>query len=423
MKTIIRLLILSLFFTACNQNKNLVYKDYSKALEKCESLEKRANNIAKTNNREDLCLLLSELKELSFVYNPIGLDSNTVVLCEKLKEHIENFQSRAIQNVEELLMNSTITISENKDVLLEDSKIYPIYFKKGEKLIYSIDFESSGNLKIYNADAKKLLRSRSSFKSSRDSLTIPYSGIYLVELIPNSSQYVTVSLFYKPIDQEGFFNAKPLVLVKKESCSSKAFKAHAAEGIQTRNIFEQPRKFTLRGQLKAAFSGNSRSVVALKVPAGTTDILYSVRISTSEQDRSNDGEFYNNINHSYREIQFMGLPVYKSTKSAGLLNMILDDNRPITYEDAYCNMYVFRSSTQARKFQDESVETSKLSYDLDHSSMGTQSCNGRIPVNGAQTIYLGFENERMRFSNYLWVEAVGIIPCTEYFNYKYSVEK
>ena len=42
-------------------------------------------------------------------------------------------------------------------------------------------------------------------------------------------------------------------------------------------------------------------------------------------------------------------------------------------------------------------------------------------MNGKQTIYLGFENERMRFHNYVWLEVIAISPKTEYFNAKYTI--
>ena len=52
----------------------------------------------------------------------------------------------------------------------------------------------------------------------------------------------------------------------------------------------------------------------------------------------------------------------------------------------------------------------------------TESCNGRIPTRGAKTIYLGFENERVRFNNYVWLEVVGVVPTTDYFKESYSLE-
>ena len=118
----------------------------------------------------------------------------------------------------------------------------------------------------------------------------------------------------------------------------------------------------------------------------------------------------------------LGLPLYEREKTRGVFVRLLDDNRPIREEDAYCNMYVFRNANMAKQFQDGTKAASMLDYDVDFSAIGTQSCNGRIPTKGAKTIYLGFENERMRYVNYIWVEVVAVTPTTEYYTTKYSVQ-
>ena len=195
-------------------------------------------------------------------------------------------------------------------------------------------------------------------------------------------------------------------------------------GIEMHKCFDEVRKFTLRGQLKATFSGSAKALVAVQIPTGATDILYSLRIATSEQDRSSDGEFHENLATSYKKVRFLGLPLYEKEKKGNLnlFSKLLDDNRPLRDEDAYCNMYVFRNQSQAKQFQDGTKLASKLSYDVDYSTLGTQSCNGRIPTKGAKTIYLAFENERMRYSNYLWVEVEAVVPKTVYYTTRYSIE-
>ena len=160
----------------------------------------------------------------------------------------------------------------------------------------------------------------------------------------------------------------------------------------------------------------------MQVPAGATDILYSIRIATSENTKSDDGKFHENLGRTYKQVRFMGLPLYEKSYSNGLINTLLDDNRPIREEDAYCNMYVFRSQSQAKQFQDGSKIASELSYDVDYSTLGTQSCNGRIPTKGAKTIYLAFENERIRYTNYIWIEVEAIVPNMVYYRTKYSVD-
>ena len=226
---------------------------------------------------------------------------------------------------------------------------------------------------------------------------------------------------YKIKDINRLTAATPIKIEQVE-CNKGDFGAVAVPGVSMRKAFEEPRKFTLRGQLKAAFSGSAIALVAVQVPAGATDVLYSMRIDTDGDNRSSDGRFHENLNTSYKKVKFLGLPLYEKTNSSGLLNTLLEDNRPKRDEDAYCNMYVFRSQAQAKQFQDGTKPASQLNYDVDYSTLGTQSCNGRISANGSKTIYLGFENERVRYTNYLWVEAEVVVPTTVYYTTKYSVK-
>jgi hypothetical protein len=94
------------------------------------------------------------------------------------------------------------------------------------------------------------------------------------------------------------------------------------------------------------------------------------------------------MTRTYKRIKFLGLPIYEKSESNGLLNTLLDDNRPLRDEDAYCNMYVFRSQAEAKKFQGGTALASSLKYDVDYSTVGTQSRNGRVPVQGSSKIIL-----------------------------------
>ena len=116
----------------------------------------------------------------------------------------------------------------------------------------------------------------------------------------------------------------------------------------------------------------------------------------------------------------LGLPVYESARSVGIIKTILGDYTPLREEDAYINMFVFRSSSQAKKFQDDKP-TAQLSYDINYSIMGMQSSTGRISVKGLKNIYLGFENERTRYNNYVWIELLAVQPNTEYYKTEYFI--
>lgn len=371
----------------------------------------------------NIAKLLSDIRKLQYNYNSKMMNSATVAHCEALKERIVALKERAkLIGGDGATVGSgsqrMTTAAPRQSTLIEGKQSYPYYLEAGDKLHYELSADNSFTLNIYNVDSHSRLKQYRA-KSVKDSLTINHSAIYLLEVETKGRDYVSSSIDI----QKGDFTSihRPKVHSEVVECKKGDFGATGVEAIKMSNIFEEPRKFTLRGQIKAAFSGAARAIVAIPVPSGATNILYSLRISTSEQPINADGEFYENLGHSYRRIDVFNLPVYESTRRSGLIDMILDDNRPIRDEDAYCNLYVFRNQSDAKKFQDGGVAISKLSYDINYSTLGTQSCNGSIPVNGTQTIYLAFENERMRYATYLWVEAVAVVPTMEYYKTEYKI--
>lgn len=360
--------------------------------------------------------------ELYYDFNPLGLKPDQLAACDALKERVKKLKTDITEKAEAEIAAFKITPYKAEDALFEKTEAYPIFLQRGEKLRWEITAQKPVTVKLCNADARSILKTYSGKSSVKDSLEIQNTAIYFIELIPGCTQYIDLDINYKVKDISRLTNATPIKAEQVE-CSKGDFGAVGVPGVKMQNIFEEPRKFTLRGQFKSAFSGSSIAMVPVMVPAGTTDILYSMRMATSEQDRSSDGDFYDNMTRTYKKVKFMGLPVYEKSTSNGLLNTLLDDNRPLREEDAYCNMYVFRSQTEAKKFQDGKAGAGDLKYDLDYSTVGTQSCNGRIPTKGASKIYLGFENVRVRYTNYLWVEAVAVVPTTEYYTMKYSIDK
>ncbi len=402
---------------------------YEQALNTVEQAEKLCEQIEATQSQEDIQSLLSLSTNLTYEYNEYGMSQATIVHCDSLKARVERCRTRAeallagkISNATNDSTNNltatTIRAVDEDDILLSDIKSIPIYLYNGETLLYTISTEGA-SVKLYNADAERLLKSYSK-KEITDSLIVKNSGIYQLVITPKNKQYVSITLDIR-VGELGN-TVRPRIKTKKVECSRGDIGAVAVTGVNMVKCFEEPRKFTLRGQIKAAFSGSAKALVPVKVPAGATDILYSLRIATSESNRAEDGKFHDNLTRSYTQVKFLGLPLYEKSKSNGLLNTLLDDNRPIREEDAYCNMFVFRSQSQAKKFQDGTSNTSALNYDVDYSTIGTQSCNGRIPTNGSTTIYLGFENERMRYTNYIWVEVEAVIPQTIYYKSSFSIE-
>jgi hypothetical protein len=360
-------------------------------------------------------------KDLYYSYNPMDLKPEQIAACKDLQDRVVALRAEILNKTNEQIGEMAIYPYKETDRLFETSEVFPVYLLKGETLKVNLSASKSVTVKISNVNSRTVLKTLANKTLVQEVMPIQNSAIYLVEIIPNGTQYLDYEICYNPTTMERLCDATPIETEQIE-CQKGEFGATGIPGIEMRKCFEEPRKFTLRGQLKAAFSGSAKALVAVQVPTGATDILYSMRIATSERDRSSDGEFHDNLSRSYKRVKFLGLPLYEKTSSNGLLNTILDDNRPIRDEDAYCNMYVFRNKTQAKHFQDGTKPVSKLSYDVDYSTLGTQSCNGRIPVKGLKTIYLGFENERMRYSNYLWVEVEAVVPNTVYYRTKYSID-
>lgn len=368
--------------------------------------------------------VFSDIRKLQYHYNDTSMNNATREHCEALAERIAALKERAKMLSVNAGSNPTgiktvSRVSSGKAQLISECERQPLYLEAGDMLFYTIESDESIAVNIYNADKQTRLKHYAS-TSVNDSLRIDYSAIYLVEVVSQGKAYVKSNISFR--NGVGTSTYRSKVMTEQVACKKGDFGAMGVEAIKMSNIFEEPRKFTLRGQIKAAFSGAARAIVAIPVPAGATNILYSLRISTSEQPINSDGEFYENLGHSYRRIDVLSLPVYESTRRSGLIDMLLDDNRPIREEDAYCNLYVFRNQSESKSFQDGGVAISNLNYDVTYSTLGTQSCNGSIPTNGSKTIYLGFENERMRYANYLWVEAVGVVPTTEYYTTKYSIQ-
>lgn len=417
--------VLLLLVTSCEQYKlrKQTMAEYSALFTKVQDLEQMLNTSNfKSFSGEELIAIHDIGMELYYDFNPLGLKPDQIAACEVLKERVMTLKNEIISKTEAEVADFKISPYFMDDLLLEKTQTYPVYLLKGEKLRWKINAQKPMTVKLCNADARTVIKTYTGKISVVDSLEIQNTAIYFLEVIPGGTQYIGLDINYKVKELARLRNATP-IKTEQIDCSKGDFGAVAVPGVKMQNIFEDPRKFTLRGQLKSAFSGSSIAMVPIIIPAGTTDILYSMRMATSEQDRSSDGEFHDNMTRTYKQIKFMGLPLYEKSTSNGLLNTLLDDNRPLRDEDAYCNMYVFRSQTEAKKFQDGKASAGDLKYDLDYSTIGTQSCNGRIPSNGASKIYLGFENVRVRYTNYLWVEAVAVIPTTEYYTTKYSIEK
>lgn len=428
MKHSLFLIALSIVLFACggiSSNPKVVSgKNFQKqcdhTIEQCTRLQQKVSELSSNPSAEGITKVQQLCDELSFDYDASSLDSAQLVRAVEVDVLITEVKESIAQQLEQTIKHGYWYLVNQPEILLTEKTEFPIYLERGEKLFVDITTEKPADIRIYNVNSQQQLRSYIGKSQVKDSLAISFSSVYLVEITPRVRQYASVELTYHPNNLDRIRYPKQVTSQQVEGQKGD-FRVQTVKGIKMKNLFEEPRKFTLRGQLKAAFSGSYRAIVAVPVPQGASDILYSLRISTNEPDRASDGKFHDNMETSYKRIKMLGLPVYESHGGAGIISTLLGENTPLREEDAYINMYVFFNSAQAKKFQD-GVDPAKLSYSVDYSTMGTQSCNGRIPSKGYKTIYLGFLNERMRYNNYVWLEAVSAVPNTEYFKTEYTVK-
>lgn len=400
MKKILTLLFASLILWGCSSNSS----DGEGGMVSEDDVQETLDAYMKHHKMDDYQKLL----EFSRAMEKSGQTDSLYVKVNKTLE----------ENMDECVLNEKVL----EDYLMEGHREgFPVYLDKNDELSVYVSGQYPLTVRLYNADSQELLQTNKKAKHVEYVFTAPYSAIYLVEVEPSKKQYATIALLKKVNELDRLIHQKGVDVNIVEGTKSD-FRAFLMTEVDMQNLFDEPRKFTLRGKLKSMFSGSSRAVVAIQLPKGATELLYNLRISTSESDKTTDGKFCENMNETYHQVKMLGVPVYESNESRkiGLLSQLLDDNRPIREEDAYCNMYVFENSLQAKKFQD-GADVGNLRYNVDYSTLGTQSCNGRIPVKGKKTIYLGFENGRVRYSNYLWLEAVSAVFKTGYYHAEYSV--
>lgn len=411
----------AVLWSCAGKNQEEAKTGYSSASEQLNKIASCVESLTPRSSVSEFQEALEAVEELSFDYNPIGLDSVNASQCSQLQKRIAEFKTEAIADIERLSREKKIVIISNDDLLMDGKTYYAAALQKGDTFHYCIKSKSPISLRIINADSKTIERTISKKATIEGSMSIEHSAVYYFELNPGAAKYVDISLSYS-ISSASRLESLKSVSLEKTDCSKGDFLASGVNGIKTIPIFEGARAFTLSSQLKSIFSGSERAVVPVIIPSGAKEIIYSLRIATSQKEKSTDGKFDENVNYSYHKVRFLGLPVWESSRRSSIIDMVLDDNRPLREEDCYCCMYVIRNQSSAKKFQDGLTAITDINYDVDYSMVGTQSCNGRIPVNGNSKIYLAFLNERMRFTCYIWVEVSALIPTTEYFTYSYSLE-
>lgn len=372
----------------------------------------------------DLQAIYTELSQIEYDYNPNGMGERAQQKCQELKERLAVLQASPSSLLPSSQTAPTYTVASEstsfsgkglisrRHMKVDAVKRYPYYFKAQDQFRISLTPHGSALVSLFDINHQKRLKQWHVQGTLEEQVTIPSDGIYMIELRPDGGELIAdIALSYEGVDND----KRPRVSERTVSCKQGDFLAEATESVRVSPVFKEPKKVGLRGNLKSIFSGKSRALISVPVPAGSDAILYSLRISTNEKTAPSDGKFADNLSLASKQIKLLGIKVYeKRTISSSVIDRLLFNTRPAREEDAFCNMYVLTDATQAKKFQDETASSGHYKYDVEQSQMGTQSCNGELKPKGRKTIYLGFENERMRYDNYIWLEVASLTHTKEY---------
>lgn len=388
-----------------------------------EAVEDQINAWEESTSEQPTQAALSELRQITLEYDSTNIAEADRPKFKALEERLQGLKARYLDGAApEVHSGGATSIASVRELLLTQPTRYPVYLYAGDTLSLKAQSEEVVQLSLINYDKRQTMHHWSG-RTVEQSIIIPHKAIYLVEVSPTASrQYTGLQLSYRSMQ-----HSHPRVKQAKKVAKKGDFLASSEESLKTKSVFEEPRKITLRGQLKAAFSGHYRSIITVAVPPKTQALLYSLRISSNERTESSDGTFPERLQTSYSKHKVFGLTLYEREGGRGrnsLVNLILGDTRPPREENAYCNFYVFKSRSDAKRWQDGTAGGANFSYDVDQSQQGTQSCNGRlIPAKGQSNVYLGFENERFRYDTYIWLEVVSLSETTSYTTPTYSINK
>ncbi len=432
---IVPILFLTLLLCACGgrhgdggKMSEMEQLKYDNALKKVEAICAQADEAVANGDDVAMNNIRDEISRLKYDFDTESMDETAQKKCQALKDRIDALK----KDPESVFKGATTgatsgnkqegqgckgTVLSRKHLKFQTSQRFPFSLNAGDNLTLTLDSQGSIKVSLYDINRKKCLQQWEVSAPMQETIPISEKGIYMLELTPIDSEALAdLTMKYTGTDK----TYRKRVQENVVECRKGDFLAKETDNIIAKNVFKEPKKVGLRGNLKAMFSGKSRVLVPVTVPSGCDALLYSLRISTNEKTISSDGKFADQLTAASR-IQLFGKTVYeRHSITSSVINLLLGNTRPPRESDAYCNMYVLTDAKQAKKFQDETDSSGNYKYDVDQSQMGTQSCNGQLLPHGHKTIYLGFENERMRYDNYIWLEIAALTYSKKYLRPVYT---
>ena len=244
---------------------------YEETFANVKSLESRLAGISYASLKE-VQEYIQDVNRLEYQNDTTGMSASDRESCEKLERRINIFKRDADEATSRRLKTLLVPVTQNDDCLLEKIAAFPVYLEKGDVLYYNVGLQKQGTVKLYNTDARQLLKTYAQRAKVADSLVVANRGIYLLEITPAGTQYASINITYRMADHA---HAVKQVFTEEVEAKAGDFRATANKGVVLKAAFEQPRKFTLSSQFKSTWTTAAKSVavVSVPLPAGTTDIL------------------------------------------------------------------------------------------------------------------------------------------------------
>ena len=189
---------------------------YQETLDKVKSLEGQLAGISNAS-LEEVDAYLKDVERLRYRNDTTGMGASAKESCVKLERRVNILKRDAVAASEQRLQTIIIPAEVNDDCLLEKTTAYPVYLEKGDILYYNIGLQKQGSIKLYNADARQLLKTYAQKTKVTDSLLVANKGIYLIEIAPGGTQYASVDITYKMADHN-----HPIKKVGSEEIEAKA---------------------------------------------------------------------------------------------------------------------------------------------------------------------------------------------------------
>lgn len=417
------LFILSLLLGACDGTGAEMRQNIQHKLDSLQTLHNEFEKYPEYDTAKSLLNALLELRQYideAIAFNPehkTEHNRNFLVInrAEELHTRIYNKLSEHISTVQ-------IPIVNYQDALMKvGTSIWAFKLQKGDILRIAYNGQRAVDVNIYNVDSEQLVKKTTNLINIKDSVVIENAAIYLVELINKSApQYIDWNIHYNRSSLD-ILTTPHNVNQSVVAATKDDFMAFPKNEYQVVSLFEEPKKFTLRGGWKAFWGGHRRTILPIKIPANAENIIYSLRIDTSDLTYSEGDDLYENVSSKCSHTEIMGVTIREkqSSHSSLLREVVRDIATPHRQEEAYCSMYVFYNEKDAKTFVAKN-SGEVVNYNIEYSMIGTQSCNGIIPTNKHKMLYLGFDNDQFKGSIYISVEVVSTATITNYYKVIYN---